>query len=51
MNITNIYRCERAAGEHRGRWIIQTYHAMSHTNYMAEKEARIERFAAFANRA
>ena len=26
-------------------------HAMSHTNYMAEKEARIERFAAFAARA
>ena len=23
----HIYPCERAAGEHRGRWIIQTYHA------------------------
>jgi hypothetical protein len=23
----HIYRCERAAGEHRGRWIVQTYHA------------------------
>ena len=22
----HIYPCERAAGEHRGRWIIQTYH-------------------------
>ena len=22
-----IYRCERAPGEHRGRWIVQTYHA------------------------
>lgn len=22
-----IYECERARGEHRGRWIIQTYHA------------------------
>ena len=23
----HIYPCERAAGEHRGRWIIQAYHA------------------------
>ena len=22
----HVYPCERAAGEHRGRWIIQTYH-------------------------
>jgi len=22
-----IYPCERVPGEHRGRWIIQTYHA------------------------
>ena len=26
-------------------------HAMSHTNYMVERDARIERFAAFASRA
>ena len=26
-------------------------HAMSHTNYMVEKGARVERFAAFAGRA
>ena len=23
---TTIHRCERVPGEHRGRWIIQTYH-------------------------
>ena len=22
----HIYPCERVPGEHRGRWIIQTYH-------------------------
>ena len=22
----HVYPCERAAGEHRGRWIVQTYH-------------------------
>jgi hypothetical protein len=22
-----IYRCERARGEHHGRWIVQVYHA------------------------
>ena len=27
MKLTDIYPCERAAGEHRGRWIVQTYHA------------------------
>lgn len=21
-----IYECERAKGEHNGRWIVQTYH-------------------------
>ena len=22
----HIYPCERVPGEHRGRWIVQTYH-------------------------
>jgi len=26
MKLTDIYQCERAEGQHRGRWIIQTYH-------------------------
>ena len=32
----HIYPCERVAGEHRGRWIVQTYHAPTGMPYADE---------------
>jgi hypothetical protein len=32
----HVYPCERAAGEHLGRWIIQTYHAPTGMPYADE---------------
>lgn len=32
----HIYRCEHAAGEHRGRWIVQGYHRPTGMPYSDE---------------